>query len=113
MLQYTYDFDSNEVKVMETAVTSQNLEDKKKQEEAAKKALKEAGGGKQKGGKNRHRRSFAGAKLLPRRQDHRQEVQHPIPIHLSAVPGRESYRTARQYKMKYVPEEVPEIQTGR
>ena len=41
MLQYTYDFDSNEVKVMETAVTSQNLEDKKKQEEAAKKALKE------------------------------------------------------------------------
>lgn len=41
MLQYTYDFDSNEVKVMETAVTSQNLEDKKKQEEAAQQALKE------------------------------------------------------------------------
>ena len=41
MLQYTYDFDSNEVKVMETAVTSQNLEEKKKQEEAAQQALKE------------------------------------------------------------------------
>lgn len=38
LLQYTYDFDRKEVKVMETAVTIQNLQDKKKQEEAAEQA---------------------------------------------------------------------------
>ena len=35
ILQYTYDFDRGEVKVRETAVTMQNLEDRKRQEEEA------------------------------------------------------------------------------
>lgn len=38
LLQYTYDFDSKEVKVMETAVTLQVLESRKKQEEDAEQA---------------------------------------------------------------------------
>lgn len=41
LLQYTYDFDSEVVKVMETAVTLQNLEEKKRQEKEAEKAAEE------------------------------------------------------------------------
>ena len=77
MLQYTYDFDSNEVKVMETAVT------RRKQTER---------------GKNRRRRSLIGEKLLLRRLSRRPEVQHPIPIHPSAVPDR-TLKITRQYRM--------------